>query len=1108
MKDKNLPEINYTSATVLIAGAANFVGYHLAESLLISDIAVIGIDSLITGSEDIITKLYKYPRFSFFKANINQPLPAALYKEDISHIVHLANIEACAERGILQLNELLTNSFGVKNLLDLSLDKKSAFIFASTINIYQGLASTTSLTHYFNGGDLEDRLTYAEAKRYAENLCHEYAQLYNTDIRIARLSEIYGPHMSLNRGTPFAQLLAQFLAGQNLTVYGDGSDHLYLTYISDTIYGLVKLIFAPPEVVSQGIFYFVQPQQVTLLETAHALAHIDTPPRQIDHESAPKISAALKPPQIDLSRSKKDLYWEAKITLEDGFKRTCDYFNALPSIVPPAEPQEKPSGEETPVSPSTGSPTQKERNFSQYRATLQKTTERLVQPELETTPPQPSLPQPSLGTRLKEVLKTPRPPHKTDPTTETHGWLDLKKQEQGKATTAPHDSRQNSATLSPAQKTVPATSTQKHTPEEAAEMGYLESLKRPSLWQRWRKSIFVFLTIVCFFLAPIARPLYLSFNSWQTAKSAWAALKIGDTQTASVELLKLQESTAALKTNLDSLRWLTYFLGQKERYQVTQQLLSASSFAIEGVYLSVEALQSAEELLSTVQSASPPLGGEEDKEIKETVEILINNIILNFDSATQRFTLAETEIDGTDLSIFPESLKHMAEEGKSFLTNLNQNLPNAQVLLKQTPILLGLDEPHTFLILLQNNSELRATGGFIGSYAVADMVRGKLTRLKVDDIYNPDGLLENTEPAPQPLQDNLGVDELGIRDANWWPDFATSASKIISLYEQATKEKVKSVIGINLSTLQNLLAQMGPVSIPDYQERISADNLFERAEFHSEVGFTPGSDQKKRFLTALTQEILANLLSASTDTNLGLNKSAWQAVVTTFGEGLSGNDIYLFSSSSELADAYSQLGWNGNLKPLPVEKDFIAVVDSNIGGNKANFWVNRKTNYRLDIDREGNLSGVLTVKWTHTGTSGTWPGGDYKNFVRIYVPKYAKLQEAEGFVSQLEPYTEFEYKVFSGIVEVPVNSSHQITLKYNLPPEVGFKDKNTYELTVRRQAGLVGESFVLTADLPAFLPAQTLSSGEIDNNLNKILWETILNTNKSTALLVADQKVK
>ncbi|MBU0708600.1 DUF4012 domain-containing protein [Patescibacteria group bacterium] len=1071
-------EINFSTASVLIAGVGNFVGYHLADSLLTSDVRVIGIDNFITGSEGLVQGLCRNPRFSFFQADINQPLPAALYKEEVSHVIHLANIETCTSQGHLQLNELLSNSFGVKNLLDFSIDKKAPFVFTSTIDIYQGLASSTSLSHYFNGEGMANKLTYAEAKRYAESLCQEYVQLYGADVRVARLSEVYGPWMRLDRGTAFSELLRPALLGEDLVVLTSGTSNYYLTYVSDVVYGLVKLIFAQSDLVKQGIFYFVNPQEVNLVDIAHTLVRLSAKGK-VRIEGIVKEGIAFPSSRVDLSRSQHDLYWGAKVNLEEGLGLTLAYFRDYPDL-------RSVDSFSVPQKMAASSSTETQRDYMQYQAAKEVVEDRLEQPEIQPSDVGGALPQPPVKDRIMFGLKSMIEKERTDvdddsktsvPGTEkeagkdkgARGWLALKRQEE----------------------VVPGSGSSLDVPQESLSSVHISYRKKK--WKGIALVVSAILILFSFVLLPLIKPFFWGWQSLREVRALQQSLLEGNLEVSAGRLGVLQKDIALFDRSLSSVEWFCRLMGKQPICESLHKLLSVASFAGEGGDVLIQALQEGELLFAAIQSASPALGGEESA-ISEKVQSSTKKILVDFESAQKRFSLARAELSSVDAVVLPSSLSGYKIRGEEMLTEISSYLSQAEALFEYLPQLLGIPQQQSYFVLLQNSSELRATGGFIGSYATFTFEQGKLMELKVDDIYNPDGQLQDTEPAPKPIKDNFKVENLGIRDANWWPHFPTSAQKIIDLYQQAVGEEVDLVVGLNLYTIGQLLDKVGPVNLADYQETISGENLFEKAELYSEVGFQPGSDQKKSFLTALSQDLIAKLLQA--------DNTQCASALGVLLENLEDGSVMLYSSSEDLQTVFNQLGWSGRIAAVEKEEDYIAVVDSNVGGNKANFWIERSTDYRLDVDRDGNLTGVLTISWVHRGDSGTWPGGDYKNYLRVYVPEYAVFIEAAGFAGEVEKYTEFNKKVFGAIVDVPVNSTKEVILKYSLPWEIGFSKKTGYRLTVKNQPGIMGESFNLIINLPVFLKGKSVNGGLIDADNNRVVWETILDGTKTMGLEV------
>lgn len=1014
MFKKNVQFSNPSKSTILVAGAAGLLGGHLVDSLLTSKARVIGIDDLTTGSEESLRSFLKDPNFDFLDIDINEKLPAALFAKPISHIVHLANVEAFLGRPKLELAQLLTNSFGTKNLLDLAIKQKARFVFTSTVGIYRGAASTYDLENYFDGEEVASKLSFDEAKRYAEALCHEYAQIYDLDARIARLSQVYGPGMNLESGSLLARLIKSTLAGEDLIVPEEGSRLQLLTYVSDVVFGLIKLLFSEKKSIKKGIFYFVNPEKVSVLSIAYTLK--EHAQKSIKVEFLPQghrdstTAVSLEVPEIDLSRSKKELYWEPKVDLSDGLKLTLDYFL-----------REKQKG--------------MEKELKEQQITLG--IEEFRDGSLRKPRVWQKFTSDSSAVVIKQSVDSGR-------LGKVKGWLAAAR----KLKKAP----------------------------QVADLP-LKGIEAKGRQFFFKKRVLGILGFILILLGIVFSPLlgsgfYAGVGIYKV-KKAQSAVWSSNSVSAQKDLLAAQNYFWKASNWVGRINWLFSILGQKEMTASLENLFSAIYFAVDSARFLAISSDSAGKAGVKIAEHSTALGGEEGEIDQQELGPLLDEVKLNLAEASRRFTLVPSKLGGVnwDKFKFIPYYDHLYKLGKS-ADGVSQLLMAISELFDCYPQIFGLDEPQVYMILLQNNAEVRATGGFIGSYVVLLFDGARITKFKVDDIYNPDGLLPQDITPPAPYEKYLGVKSFGSRDANFWPDFAVSAAKVSELYELATGEKVNTVIGINLSLIEKILKVTGPVYLSVYEETISAENLFEKAELHSEIGFEPGSTKKRDFLGILTEELLNKVSVLKGEQALEL--------ALILPESLRQKDILLFSKDRNIQDVFLMSDWAGEIKEIA--GDYLLVVDSNLGGNKANFWVNRSTSYRLDVDREGNLTGIVEVSWKHSGTSGTWPGGDYKNYLRVYVPKGAVLLESLGFADTVESFEESGKTVFAGLVKVPINSELKIQLKYLLPEAIGFAKNDIYNLLVQKQPGISDEKFSFKLNLPVFLSSKDKTECEVTLN--------------------------
>lgn len=1008
---------------VLIAGVAGFLGSHLANSLIASGLKVVGVDDLVSGNKSNIAHLFGSPQFDFIEANINQRLPEALFGEEWLAIVHVANTEILPSGSRIELNELLTNSFGVKNLLDLALRTKSKMIFTSTIDLYQGLASHTSLHHYYENAEQAGVLSYSEAKRYAEALCQEYVNIYGVDVRIARLSEIYGPRMHLESPTLAATLIRKGLEGGVLALEDVGSRMLYVTYYSDVIFGLNKLVVKDDEKLNGGIFYLVNEEPVSVLSLV--LATKEYAPEEMTVEFLPRVEASLFDlPRIDLTRSKNELYWSAKVGLQEGIKRTFEEFASqkptpttkTPVAVPAVAKKKDPP-------PVTDAGTAEDVEHEYIADIIDHAEKQLEQPEIEAAPPAPQL----------------------GPAT---GWLSLK----DKAS---------------------------HLPIKGL------SLKAHRRSRLKEVAILLFVAVIAWFVAvPLIGIVGHTAAAYYHVQQSQKALQRVDLMQSRTHLRKAAGNVTDLQYYMARTQGAWSVFGQKELFANIVQSTEAAKVGILAASWGVQ-------FVDTIHPWWQPLvQGEDDLALQDarTPERL--------EQAKLDWRLYRENIELSH-SIF----SHIREKNvwpAAWLSGVTEAVETIEAYTRMPdeawtnlPEWLGYVTPQSIVVLLQNNHELRAGGGFIGSYALVTLDNGVIRSLLIDDIYNPDGQLDmkrtGAEPqVPEAITKYMAVPELGLRDSNWGPHFPESGSDFMELYEIATGIRPNWVFGVNMLLVQDLLKIVEPLDLPITNTTVTADNLFEKAEVASEVNFVPGSTGKKDFLTEASQQLWLALFPLSGETL----SQVMQAVAQNIAHG----EIIAYSPVTGWQKIASDLGITGEV--LPADFDYLYVVSSNVGGTKANYWVTRSTDYSIFIDRHGRLRAKLIVSFDHSGTSETWPGGTYKDYLRVLVPEGSRLVESEGFDDAVSVDTEWGKTVIGGLVEVPIQSSKQVVLSYELPERLNVQDASRYSLLVQQQPGIRQESVNVAVGVPFFLSVQKTSpSAEVVGET--LTWGLDLQHNKT-----------
>ncbi len=415
---------------------------------------------------------------------------------------------------------------------------------------------------------------------------------------------------------------------------------------------------------------------------------------------------------------------------------------------------------------------------------------------------------------------------------------------------------------------------------------------------------------------------------------------------------------------------------------------------------------------------------------------LISQSRLEIEDLYQKLSLLDGILPAEPPSIIPEHHLDKYLSVKSKLSSLKKSITTAKALLATAPDFIGLGGRRKYGVLFQNNMELRATGGFIGSFAILTFENGKLYDMPIFDVYDADGQLKGHVEPPTPIKTYLGEANWYLRDSNFDPDFPTSARRAEWFIKKSLNQDLDGMIGINVDTLIELLRATGPLEIADYQETITADNLYERAQYHAEVNFFPGSTQKKEFLSTVANSLFAKLPSLKA----GEGIKVVNALTTSISEKNT-----LVSLVNPTADhVFATLGWNGGLTDLPCPvsdncvKDFAMVVDSNFGVNKANYFLKRSIEAVLTFDKNLVVGHSLRINYQNNATSTAWPAGAYKNYSRLYLPLGATLNHLKIGDKLIDPGSysltmEHNKLVLGFLVNVPVNSTLVVEADYSTP---------------------------------------------------------------------------
>ncbi len=526
---------------------------------------------------------------------------------------------------------------------------------------------------------------------------------------------------------------------------------------------------------------------------------------------------------------------------------------------------------------------------------------------------------------------------------------------------------------------------------------------------------------------------------------------------------------------------------------------SAEHLLTAGEYMS----KAGEELASLLQAIDTRVPGSDE------------TVTRDFSVLTERLPLLEhyvrVTIDNLSL-VRPEDIPESSRETFQTLAGVLPALrDNFSYLEKASQALLSVLGAHTqqrYLVLFENNRELRPTGGFIGSLALIDVYQGAVERIEVPrgGSYDIAGQFPEKIVSPNPL--HLVNPYWNIQDANWFPDFPTSAKKVMWFYEKSGGPSVDGVIALTPTFIERLLDVTGSIDMRDpYGTVISASNFVAYAQSYSDAHRESG--EPKAFIADLLPVLLNKLFSVSPDKLVDL----LGALSTSFDQ----RDLLLFSKNQETQQRIEDLRWSGAI--LPAEKDFLSVVTTNIGGGKTDASMQQLILHEARVLDDGSIIDTVKLTRVHNGSKNdAFAGVDNVSYVRFYVPEGSELIDAQGFSvipqsrfkepdldagqdedllaieknpslderTQTRVTHEFGKTVFGNWVVVRPGQQATVEVSYKLPFSLrtGFltHPTDTYSLLVQRQPGSAPTGLVSFLRLPSQYVLAWSQSGESSQN--------------------------
>lgn len=427
------------------------------------------------------------------------------------------------------------------------------------------------------------------------------------------------------------------------------------------------------------------------------------------------------------------------------------------------------------------------------------------------------------------------------------------------------------------------------------------------------------------------------------------------------------------------------------------------------------------------------------------------------------------------------------------------------VFMKNYPQISGfLGQEKNYLIILQNNNELRPAGGFISAYGILTFQSGVPVKFEMKDVYGNTDSQEFIE-APYPLGEIITIDgqekySYTFRDANYYPDFPKTAEELIKMYQLTYPEaEFDGVMAVNYSFIESILGVVGPVEIDG--KTFNKENLFENIEFEVNNIDRHNIDDlknRKNILKDLAPEIMKKIIATP---------SKWNNLIAETKNALNKKQIQVYFENKKLENLMDEKGWAGTW-PENVKGDFLAVNEANIGGLKSDRYIKREITYHLKFEKTKSakifsLTGKTTIDIYHYGIVNLPLSGEYTGYFRTYVPKTAVLLESTPESKENIYVEEYDsYKSFGNIIKIPAGGKATIYYKYQISKNILNGGK--YSLYIPKQSGADGDVYNVIIELPQ---GYSFESNQFQNKENIAYYSGVLDSDLLLNLkIISDEK--
>ncbi len=588
--------------------------------------------------------------------------------------------------------------------------------------------------------------------------------------------------------------------------------------------------------------------------------------------------------------------------------------------------------------------------------------------------------------------------------------------------------------------------------------------------------------VIAALLFPSVKKLSASVDRLKASgASVAAAAKSQDLKAVNQQLDVVEKDLAQLSKDYSQIAWLKIIPFANLYYADGLHGIKAGTEVLSAAKITVAAIAPYADLVGLKGLATSGDGMKTAQDRVNFVVETLDKVRPQLSQIGEKLAVARSEVDKIKPSRYPKYQTQLTS-GIALIDQAASFVNDAKPLLESAPYILGKDKPRKYLVLFQNDAELRPTGGFMTAYAVIEVSKGKISIVQSNDIYTLDDKFPKKLPAPEPIKKYLpNVPYWYLRDQNLSPDFKVSMDTFYPNYQLTKSPAVDGIIAVDTQLLVDLLKVTGPIGVSGFgnysaeiDKRCNCPQVFyELEKFADQEGpvvwdsvsgkivFAPRNyGDRKSFIGPMMHSVMTNVFAQP--------KKKMSQLFNTALSAINGKHVQFYFVDPGVQLAIESFNLAGRVREY--NEDYLMVVDTNFAGAKTNVWVTYAADQKIDVAGDGTVTKTLTLTYKNPQQYFVEKGtnlklnGVFRDWLRVYVPQGSQLLEAKGFETGQKTSQDLGKTVFEGFFTVTPLNIRTITLKYQLPTKI----KSPYKLLIQKQGGAKDFSYTFKVNGKAY----------------------------------------